>query len=616
MFEQQSHESLPTIGVSLQLDAAFGCILDADGPLHEAVRENAQQKLANVVRLLGVPGTVALDIEPLQATEQADSQWLSLRVNGALCRYPEEVLTFAWSYATGRQADAKSAEVRSQLQEVARAPAEEHGSRVSEFFGLACAEIVSRQPAVLLGPAQVAAYGARLEGQAVDEQPNPSRPDTGRLLRILERVLEMRISIADTEKVASVLADSGGAPWEAVVEDLVDALAPEVVELHIPEAYVARLTTQDDEGSNLLTFVLESMFTELGIAFPPLRPVPTTELKPNSFRFYINHLPTLPVIGLEADECLVNDTPERLRLLGIEGRKAVNPASQQPAAIVGSPHKDSARWGTVAAREPERQAGEEVVPGLDARQHQTAAIEEKTNKEMLEAAGFTTWDQAGYCVLCLAEALRRNGASFVHRRSIEIQLEHFGQAYPALMEVTRARVSVEQVTRVLRMLVSEEVSIRNLRLILERLLDYRFRTSDLERYLILDDRLSSSGHMQDRYTDDLVSFVRTGLKRHISNKYARGTSTLVVYLVDPELENLFDGSNTDEVRQETFITALANELSYLPPTAQTPSILTAIGVRAGLRDAIRLRFPRIGVLAYQELRPDVNVQPVARISLR
>lgn len=577
MSEQQPYGSLPTIDVALQLDASLGYVLDADGPLHEAVRENVQQKLADVVRLLGVPGTVMLDIEPLQATGQDDSQWLRLRVNGALCRYPQEVLAFAWSYAAGRVADAEPEEVRGQLREAARA--EEQEGPIPEFFGLACAEIISRQPAVLLGPAQVAAYEARLEDQAAGGQPNPSRPGTGQLMRILERVLELRISIADTEKVASVLADSDGTPWEYAVENLVDALAPDGVELHVPESYVARLTTQEDEGSDLLSFVLEGMFTELGIAFPPLRPVPPTGLEPNGFRFLINHLPTLPVVGLEVDECLVNDTPERLRLMGIEARKAVNPATPQAAAIA-----------------------------------------DKTNKEVLEAAGFTTWDQADYCVLCLAEALRRNCAGFVHRRSIQIQMEQLGQAFPALVEAARAEVSLERLTRILRMLVAEEISVGNLRLILERLLDYRFRTSDLERYQILDDRISSPGYPQGRHTDDLLSFVRSGLKRHISNKYARGTSTVVVYLLDPDLENLFDGPNTDaasdEEVQETIITAIAGELGYLPPTAQTPSILTAPGVRAGLREAIKLRFPRIGVLAYQELRPDVNVQPVARISSR
>lgn len=603
MPEQQPNHDFPAVDVSLQLDASLGHILDATGPLHADVLQSVQQQLGDIVHSLGIPGRVMLDIGPLPATTGGDTEWMRLRVNDTLCRYPQEVLVSAWSSAAGRTADGKPADIRSQLQAAADAPAnlptlprlwtlirsqlqavagaraENEAGQVADFLGLASREIISRQPAVLLGPAHVVTYGARLESLAGDRRPNSWPPVTSRLMQILKRVLELRISIADTGVVARVLADSEGAHWEDVVEDLVDALAPYVVELRVPEAYVGRLTTPNEEGKDPLTSANEDMFAELGVAFPPFRLVPSTELKPNSFTFAINHLPALPFVGLEAGECLVNETPERLRQMGIKGREAVNPATQQPAAIV-----------KVAKKQP------------------------------LEASGLKTWDQTGYCILCLNEALRRNCACFVHQRSVEIQLEQLGQSMPALVEVARVKVPVEKVTRVVRALGSEQVSIRNLRLILERLLDYQYWASDPERYLILDDRLSISDCIQNQYTNDLVSFMRAGLQRQISDKYARGASTLMVYLVDPELEDLIDKKNTDaasdEERQENIITALANELSNLPLTAQTPPILTAIAARTGLRDAIKLTFPRMDVLTYQELRPDLNIQPVGRISLR
>jgi flagellar biosynthesis component FlhA len=577
--EQRLEHDLPTIDVFLQLDASLEPILETGGPMYSSVFQSVQQQLSDLIHLLGIPGRVVLEIGPLSDTRRDDVEWMRLRVNGALCRYAQEILAIAWDSAAGRVADAKPAGVRSRLQAPADAHAEHRAEQVGEFLGLVCREIVSRQPAVLLGPAHVVAYGGQLEGLAHDQQLNSWTPDTSQLMQILKRVLELRLSIADTKIVATVLADHGAAKWEDMVEHLVDALAPDVMELHVPEAYVALLTTADENGSDLLTFSHEGMFVELGVAFPPLRLVPDTELKSNSFTFMINHLPTLSVVGLEADECLVNDTSERLRLMEIKGREAVNPATQQPGAIV-----------------------------------------DVTKKEVLGPAGLTMWDQADYCILCFAEALRRNCACFVHRRSVEIQLEQLGQAFPVLVEAARAKVSVEKITRVLRVLGSEQVSIRNLRLILERFLDYQYRVSDLERYSILDDRLSISGYLEDWRTDDAVPFVRAGLKRQISNKYVRGTSTLAVYLVDSELEDLFNGANTDaaqdEERQEYIIMALANELNHLPPEAQAPPILTTIGTRADLRDAIQLTFPRISVLAYEELRPDLNIQPVARISLR
>jgi type III secretory pathway component EscV len=580
MLKQQSSDDLPAINVLLQIDASLGHILDVAEPLHGAVLNDVQQKLDDIVGVLGVPGVVALDIGPLPAKERADFQWMSLRVNGILCRYPEEVLLFAWSYAAGRRPYLGSAEVQSRIREARSAQAEDEWSPVAAFFGLACAEIVSRQPAVLLAAAHAAVYSARLEGLLTsDEQPNPSLLNTDWLLPILKRLLELRLSISDTKKVASVLADSSEEQWEDVAENLVDTLAPHVVELRVPETYVSLLTTQPEGSSDLLTYVRETMFDELGIVFPPLRPVPMVGLKPNSFQFLINHLPTLPVLGLGTGECLVNATTENVRQREIEGQEAVNPVTEQPATVV-----------------------------------------DVGKKELLEEMGFTAWNQADYCLLVLAETLRRNCACFVHPFLIESQLEQLGRAFPALVEAARAKASVKKVTRVLRALVSEEVSIRDLWSILERLLDYQYRASDPERYLLLDDRLSISSYLQCRRRDDLVSFVRAGLKRQISNKFTRGTSTLGVYLLDPELEKLFNDPNIDttldEERQEYIITALANELSNLPPTVQRPSILTAIDIRIGIRDAIKLTFPRIGVLSYEELWPGLNIQPVARISLR
>jgi type III secretory pathway component EscV len=42
-------------------------------------------------------------------------------------------------------------------------------------------------------------------------------------------------------------------------------------------------------------------------------------------------------------------------------------------------------------------------------------------------------------------------------------------------------------------------------------------------------------------------------------------------------------------------------------------ILTSEGVRPSVRRLLEPEFPDLPVLSYAELRPDVNVQPVARI---
>ena len=69
-----------------------------------------------------------------------------------------------------------------------------------------------------------------------------------------------------------------------------------------------------------------------------------------------------------------------------------------------------------------------------------------------------------------------------------------------------------------------------------------------------------------------------------------------------------------EITQE-ILTAVRNEVGNLPPTAQNPVILTTMEIRRYFRKLVELEFPHLAVLSYQELSPDMNIQPIARISL-
>jgi type III secretion protein V len=59
---------------------------------------------------------------------------------------------------------------------------------------------------------------------------------------------------------------------------------------------------------------------------------------------------------------------------------------------------------------------------------------------------------------------------------------------------------------------------------------------------------------------------------------------------------------------------VSDEVGNLPPTAASPVILTTMEIRKILRVLIEKEFPSLAVLSYQELSPDMNIQPIARIS--
>lgn len=117
---------------------------------------------------------------------------------------------------------------------------------------------------------------------------------------------------------------------------------------------------------------------------------------------------------------------------------------------------------------------------------------------------------------------------------------------------------------------------------------------------------------------DSVEMVRIHSKRYISHKYTRGGNTLVVYLLDPQIETIVRKLNENELsnlEHSKILNAIHQEVEKLPPTTQNPIILTTIEVRKKFWRLIHNSFPRLAVLCYQELSPDMNIQPIARISL-
>jgi type III secretion protein V len=113
---------------------------------------------------------------------------------------------------------------------------------------------------------------------------------------------------------------------------------------------------------------------------------------------------------------------------------------------------------------------------------------------------------------------------------------------------------------------------------------------------------------------DLIECVRVSLRRYISHKYTRGAATLVVHLVDPDLEQrLGDPAPLTADERARLLAAVAAEM---PETliAPLPVILTTASLRARLRREIHREFPRLAVLSYQELSPDMNIQPLSRIT--
>ncbi|GEM_PF-2017747 len=359
------------------------------------------------------------------------------------------------------------------------------------------------------------------------------------------------------------------------------------ITVFVNEVFGATRSHADDRSiEETFSMMREGLFHELGIILPEVRMEIDNRLKPNEIRFKLDDHECPAFAGLESDEFLVNDVRDRLKqLLNIDAREARNPANGDPCAIV--------------------QEIEETV-------------------KVCREAGLTIWGPSGFLVLALSAEIRKNAATFQTIAITEYILEALRGAFPELIDAALRRFSVKQCCLVLRDLLEEEISIRDLRSILESMLSVSGTTDvDQVRYIVFiphaEGLLAVTGakSVDNLAIADYSSYVRTSLKKYISHKYTRGQSTLVVYLLDPDIERRIGDIGaqplTAEEREE-FREAFSLEFGRLPSTSQNGAVLTSMDIRRTVRKLIQADFPYLAVLAYQELSPEMNIQPVARIS--
>ncbi len=225
--------------------------------------------------------------------------------------------------------------------------------------------------------------------------------------------------------------------------------------------------------------------------------------------------------------------------------------------------------------------------------------------EALERAGVEVLDPPTQMVLHLSQVLRTYAYEFVGIQEAQALLDQVERSHPTLVhEVVPKIVSIQTLSEVLRRLVEEEISIRNMRQILQALAEWG---------------------QTERDPAVLTEHVRGALRRQISHKFGGGVGVLPAMLLDPMIEQAVRDSiqATDrgnylamepELSRE-IITAVQAELSSHPADELPPVILTTMEIRRYVRRLLEVDLPGLPVISYTELLPDVQVQAVARVSV-
>jgi type III secretion protein V len=356
-------------------------------------------------------------------------------------------------------------------------------------------------------------------------------------------------TVAAGQKTAVQPAD----PWDEAV-----AGSPLLIEI----AETARAGLAPEHLNEELLRVRRALNLDLGVPFPGVDIRFSDALDEDRYRIYLQEIPVASGrLGME--RMLVAQGVEQLQALQI-------PYQEEPGFLAPAP----ALW-------------------VDA---QHAANLRHNGLKPLAAAQ----------IICLhlAQVLRRYADQFIGIQETHYLLAQIEPRYGELVKEAQRTVPLPKIADVLRRLVAEDVSIRDLRGILEALVEWGQREKEPEL---------------------LNEYVRGNLKRQISYRFSAGQNILPVYLIDPTTEETLRNS----VRQTPtgsylalepnasrgLLDKLRDSLGEPTPHGRRPALLTALDVRRHLRKLIQLDFRDVPVLSYQELTPDITVQPLGQIKL-
>jgi type III secretion protein V len=307
-----------------------------------------------------------------------------------------------------------------------------------------------------------------------------------------------------------------------------------------------------------------ALYYDLGVMVPFCYVGGDAPITPNEYYIAVKEVPV--GTGALRPGCVyVNDSAENIRVFGIEGENVNNPADLRPGA-----------W----------------IPA--------------EQRHIAETAGLKVWEPADVILLHLSRVMRRYAHDFIGIQEAQGYLDFVSRAMPKLVEETIGKViTIHQFTDVLQRLVQEGISIRDTKSILDALSEW----GRIEKDPVM-----------------LTEHIRAAMRRYISFRYALGSDTLFVYLLDPEIEDVIRGAirrtstgsflSLDPTIAHDILDAIRREIADRPPTAQQPVIVTDMELRRFVRKMVELEFSNLAVLSYQELTPELNIQPIGRISMR
>ena len=245
--------------------------------------------------------------------------------------------------------------------------------------------------------------------------------------------------------------------------------------------------------------------------------------------------------------------------------------------------------------------GREPAYGLD------AVWIKPSQREEASFRGYTVVNCSTVIVTHLTKLIEEHASELLGRQEAQNLIEGLKEEAPKVVEevIGADRLSLGEVVKVLQNLLSERVSVRDLRTIFETLADHCRSIKN---------------------PDMLTRYVRKALGRGIIKKYMTADDKLVVITLDRAIEDLIvaglqhreDGSSSLQLEPEMaqrILNRIAETLEAFQSSGTQPVILCGSLIRWDIRQLVNRFIPGVIVLAFDEIPPGTLSRSIGIVTI-
>jgi flagellar biosynthesis protein FlhA len=342
-------------------------------------------------------------------------------------------------------------------------------------------------------------------------------------------------------------------------ENYEQLLSVDLLELEVGYGLIRFVdASQDGELLSRIRSIRKQFALSLGFIMPPIHIKDNLQLKPNEYRLLLKGVP-IAAAEMTPGHYLAIDTGNTMEK--IKGVSAVEPTFGLPAVWIS---------------------------------------EEK--KERAQMAGYTVVDCNTVMATHFSEMVKNHAHELLGRQEAQNLLDNLSRSYPKLVEELIPNImSLGGVLKVLQNLLRENVSIRDLRSILETLADF-------------------APHVHD--PDLLTEHVRHALARQISAAFTGDDNIISIITLDHEVEEAIldsvqgqgNGSALEYGKMKSILEGIGRNIEKFK-SGINPVLLCPASIRMHVKKLTERYFPNLAVISHNEVAPQVIIHSLGTVKI-